>query len=148
MNWCVCSCQLPNRKSVFTLALTLCTIIFAVNPFNLGDEAYMLMRMERCWIIPPGAEACNHTWIMGGEENSRRAHSAPPDASTVFLCTPCSVSRVWTLIQSECRGLHLFMRHASSASASRRKARLRRESRKDKKLIKNQKISILIQIKN
>lgn len=39
---------------VFLPVFGLCTVIVAANQFNLGSEAYVLMRMERCEMIPPG----------------------------------------------------------------------------------------------
>lgn len=40
----------PPLPPVFSL----CPVVIAANQFNLGSEADVLMRMERCWMIPPG----------------------------------------------------------------------------------------------
>lgn len=49
----------PSSLSSFLPVFSLCPVIIAANQFNLGSEADVLMRMERCWMIPPG-----HYWWL------------------------------------------------------------------------------------
>lgn len=57
-------------------AFTLCSVCTAANLFNLNGEADEFMRMERCWMMPPGHYWCNHhtLWIQGHQIDSLDGH--------------------------------------------------------------------------
>lgn len=57
----------PPPFPLFLPAFSLCPVIIAANQFNLGSEADVLMRMERCWMIPPG-----HYWWLGITHTANR----------------------------------------------------------------------------
>lgn len=73
---------------------SLCSVFTAANLFNLGSEADEFMRMERCWMKPPGHYwwQPSHTLLMQGHQiDSPDAHSC------TSRCCHCDCVSVWSL---------------------------------------------------
>lgn len=75
-----------------------CSVFTAANLFNLGDEADEVMRIERCWMKPPGHywRQPSHTLLMQGHQIDSldacscmllHAPARPQQVRNVYLAT-------------------------------------------------------------
>lgn len=82
----------------------LCPVIIAANQFNLGSEADVLMRMERCWMIPPG----HYWWLTITHATNRGTRDSWDAHSGTSRCYHCAFICVYNLYTGLCVCTHIL----------------------------------------
>lgn len=108
----------PFSSLLFLPVFSLCPVIIAANQFNLGSEADVLMRMERCWMIPPG-----HYWWLAithtaNGEPDRQLGCTLWHLQMLTLCISVCVCKLFTLDYVSACVTYLFVHRELNSHSS------------------------------